>query len=152
MANTNKMTKVEMYNAILAFIDGYPLPNVNTDQMSDFIRHEISLLQTKAARASSKPTKTQTENMGITQEIISALTTLNKYVTITEMQEATPSLAGYSNQKLSALMRKLVENGTVVKTVEKKKSYFTIAVVDTEDEADSYAKEFSGTELNDMLN
>lgn len=152
MANSTKMTKVEMYNAILAFIDGYPLPNINTDQMSDFIRHEISLLQSKAARASSKPTKTRTENMKIKGKIINALTRIGKYVTISEMQEAAPELAEYTNQKLSALMRQMVEVGTVVKCVEKKKSYFTIAQADTEGEANSYANELSDTQKMEMLN
>ena len=35
-------------------------------------------------------------------------------------------MAEYSNQKLSALMKKLVESGRVAKTTDKKKSYFSI--------------------------
>ena len=34
-------------------------------------------------------------------------------------------LGGYSNQKLSALMRQLVADGLVKKVVDKKKSYFS---------------------------
>jgi len=36
-------------------------------------------------------------------------------------------MANYSNQKLSALLKQLVESNQVVKTVDKKKSYFTVA-------------------------
>ena len=35
-------------------------------------------------------------------------------------------MANYSNQKLSALLRMLVKAGRVVKTVDKKKSYFSV--------------------------
>ena len=33
----------------------------------------------------------------------------------------------FSNQKLSALLKKLVDAGRVIKTVDKKKSYFSVA-------------------------
>ena len=33
----------------------------------------------------------------------------------------------YSNQKLSALVKQLVDNGEILKTVDKKKSYFEVA-------------------------
>ena len=35
-------------------------------------------------------------------------------------------MANYSNQKLSALLKQLVKENRVVKTVDKKKSYFSI--------------------------
>ena len=35
-------------------------------------------------------------------------------------------MAAYSNQKLSALLRMLVNAGRIVKTVDKKKSYFSV--------------------------
>ena len=48
-------------------------------------------------------------------------------MTVSEMQKASDKLAEYSNQKISAILRKMVDNGTIVKTVDKKKSYFSIA-------------------------
>jgi hypothetical protein len=36
-------------------------------------------------------------------------------------------LGGLSNQRVSALLRQLVESGEVVKTIDKKKSYFAVA-------------------------
>ena len=59
--------------------------------------------------------------------IVNALTEIAKPVTITEMQELNTEMANYSNQKLSALLKQLVESNQVVKTVDKKKSYFTVA-------------------------
>ena len=153
MANSTKMTKVEMFTAIANYIGGNKENSpISTAEMVSFIERQIELINNKAARASSKPTKTQTENLEIKGKIINALARIGKYVTISEIQEAAPELAEYTNQKLSALMRQMVEAGTVVKCVEKKKSYFTIAQADTEDEADSYANELSDTQKMTMLN
>lgn len=153
MANSTKMTKVEMFTAIADYINGNTENStISTAEMVSFIERQIELINNKAAKASSKPTKTQIENLEIKGKIINALTRIGKYVTISEMQEAAPELAEYSNQKLSALMRQMVEAGTVAKCVEKKKSYFTIAQADTEGEADSYANELSDTQKMEMLN
>ena len=42
------------------------------------------------------------------------------------MQAFSADLAVYTNQKLSALLTQMKSEGTVVKTVEKKKSYFSV--------------------------
>jgi DNA-binding transcriptional regulator GbsR (MarR family) len=60
-------------------------------------------------------------------KIKTALAEVGKAVTITELQNASATMAEYSNQKLSALLKKLVDAGEVVKTTEKKKSYFSLA-------------------------
>lgn len=59
-------------------------------------------------------------------EINAVLGTFENPVTITEMQK-TDELSEYSNQKLSALLKKLVSAGEVVRTEEKKKAYFSLA-------------------------
>ena len=119
---TNKITKVEMFNMIMA-LDAV---QANKD-MVDFIKHEIELLNKKASN--KKATKTQEANVGIMATIKSALALADKPVTITELQSLDASLADFSNQKISALVRKLVESGEVVKTTDKKKSTFALAEV-----------------------
>lgn len=71
-------------------------------------------------------TKTQKENEGIKDTIVAALVKLGKAVTVSELQAEDAEMAQYSNQKLSALLKQLTEGegARVVKTVEKKKSYF----------------------------
>ena len=59
--------------------------------------------------------------------IADALATCEKAVTVSElMKTSTFKDTDYSNQKLSAMLKKMVDNGTVTKTVEKKKSYFSL--------------------------
>lgn len=131
MANSTKMTKVEMFSAIRSYIEGGKV-SVSTPEMIAFIDRQVELINNKSAKASSKPTKTQTENANIKVLIMGALRKIGAYVTISDMQGQTPELAEYTNQKLSALMRQLVESGEVVKTVDKKKSYFTVATTTEE--------------------
>lgn len=131
MANSTKITKVEMFSAIRSYIEGGKV-SVSTPEMIAFIDRQVELINNKSAKASSKPTKTQTENANIKVLIMGALRKIGAYVTISDMQGQTPELAEYTNQKLSALMRQLVESGEVVKTVDKKKSYFTVATTTEE--------------------
>ena len=119
----NKITKVEMFQMIKA-VEGV---KVNQD-MVDFIDHEIELLQKKAS--SKKATKTQEENVGIKQEILSTLTF--EGATVTDIQSKSAVLAGLSNQRVSALLRQLIDEGKVVKSTDKKRSYFALAPVDAE--------------------
>ena len=114
-----KMTKREMFEIIKGVC-------ANDTRIVEFCEHEIELLNRKSSK--NTQTKTQIENENIKGAIVNALTEIAKPVTITEMQELNTEMANYSNQKLSALLKQLVENDKkVVKTVDKKKSYFTIA-------------------------
>ena len=48
-------------------------------------------------------------------------------MTISEMQKNSEVLGNLSNQKVSALAKKLIEQGSVDKVTEKGKSYFSLA-------------------------
>ena len=113
-----KMTKREMFEMIKGVC-------VNDTRIVEFCEHEIELLNRKSSK--NTQTKTKIENESIKVAIVNALTEIAKPVTITEMQELNTEMANYSNQKLSALLKQLVESNQVVKTVDKKKSYFTVA-------------------------
>ena len=81
-----------------------------------------------AKRATSKtPTKTQKENEVIMDRIIDALADIGEPVTVTEL--IAHGIEGFelTNQKVSALLRKLIDTGKVVKTIEGKKAKFNIA-------------------------
>lgn len=123
----NKMTKVEMFQ----MIKGVEEIKENLE-MVDFIDHEIELLQKKATN--KKATKTQEENIGIKQEILSVLTVDG--ATVTDIQSKSATLANLSNQRVSALLRQLIEEGKVVKTTDKKKSYFALPLFASADDAE----------------
>ena len=113
----NKITKKEMFTMIKAQVK-------DNAEMVAFIDHEIELLEKKASN--KKATKTQEANVGIKSTILAVLEG-GKSMTVTEMQGASAELGELSNQKVSALVRQLVEAGEVVKTIDKKVSRFSLA-------------------------
>ena len=117
-----KMTKRDYFNAILSVLA--TVENSDVSALTAFVNHEIELLDNK--RSSTKPTKTQTENLAVKETIISVLKEMGKPVTISEMQKYSADLSEFSCQKLSALLKQLVEiDKTVTKVTEKKKTYFS---------------------------
>lgn len=113
----NKMTKKDYFNAILA---KYPL----TEDEQKFVKNELDLLAKK--NASKKPTATQVANEGIKTAILDNLDVDAKY-TITDIMKAVPECADLTNQKVSAIVRQMVDDGAMVRVEEKRKAYFKIA-------------------------
>ena len=113
----NKITKKEMFTMIKAQVK-------DNAEMVAFIDHEIELLDKKASN--KKATKTQEANVGIKSTILAVLEG-GKSMTVTEMQGASAELGELSNQKVSALVRQLVDTGDVVRIIDKKVSRFSLA-------------------------
>ena len=116
MANTKKMTKREMFEMIKAN------HNLSADEIA-FIDHELELLAKKNS-AEKKPTAVQVANEGIKAEILEGMEVGKKY-TITDLMKSVPACAELSNQRVSALVRQLVTDGSVERTEEKRKAYFS---------------------------
>ena len=115
-----KATKKEMFGKLIELAQ----ENERTD-LIEFCEREIDLLNKKAS--ASGQSKTQAENEKIKVVIAEELTRIARAVTISELIKESENLGQYSNQKLSALLKQMVESGTVAKIVDKKKSLFTIA-------------------------
>ena len=119
MAEIKKLTKKEKYGMVLDYIK-------ENEMLVEFITNEMELLSKKSSRTA--PTKTQVENEKIKEKIVATLVELSKYATITEIQEANVELAELSNQKISALLKQLVDTKIVEKMIDKKKAYFKASV------------------------
>lgn len=98
--------------------------DITSQDVINFVNHEIELLDRKHSKTSQ--TKTQKENELIKESIVKVLTEIDRPVTITELQNESAEMEVYSNQKLSALLKQLVQGGIVTKTIDKKKSYFSV--------------------------
>ena len=115
-----KITKRERFESLLT------LSQVQADPgMVEFINHELELLARKNS-SEKKPTAQQVANEAIKQAIVDGMERDNFY-TITDIQKNVPACADLSNQKISALVRQLKDDGVVVKTEDKRKSYFSLA-------------------------
>lgn len=112
-----KLTKKDFYKKLRVIVEG-------NEELETFIDNEIELLNKKSN--SKTPSKTQIANESIKEKIVKILTILAKPATITDIQANDNELAEMSNQKISALLTQLVKAEIVVRTVDKKKAYFTV--------------------------
>ena len=111
-----KMTIAKQYDNIIAKVQGV------------LTAEEIAFLEDRKAKhiaknANKKMTKAQVENEEIKANILNAMENGKAY-TVTEIMKA---VGLESNQKTSALVRQLKENGLVIRTESKGKAYFTKA-------------------------
>ena len=121
----NKMTKIEKFEALM---NKYDLAKED----KDFLVHEIELL--KAKKANKKPTKEQEANEKLKAEILEVIGG-NRVTVSTVWKSKEKWLLEYSNQKFSALMNAMVDEGKLGKMTDKRVSYFyVVEPTDIEDE------------------
>lgn len=110
-----KLTKREKFAMVMEYV-------TDNEMLTEFLQNEINLLTKKAS--SSTKSKTQVENEGIKDVILNALIEIGESITITDLQKTNEELGKLSNQKISALMTQLKNEGKVERIQDKKKSYF----------------------------
>lgn len=115
-----KMTNVKALEIVL-----------NDGEITAEVREKLEKMKAQFEKKSSaerKPTETQKANVGYKADILEYLAKGGKH-TISEMMKEVASVteAELSNQRVSALVRQLVTEGSVVRTEEKRKAYFAIA-------------------------
>ena len=111
------MTKRESYAKIREIVK-------DNAELVAFIDHEVELLN-KKNNAPKKPTEKQVENEKLKDIILAEMS--DKPMTVTEMQTNISALADLSNQRVTAIVRQLVEDNSLIRTVVKRKAYFTKA-------------------------
>ena len=120
MENGKRVTKKEMYERILA--------HTNDDLEKQFIESEIALLEKKNS-AEKKPTKTQVENAGIKGAILDFMVEGTRY-TVTEIIKGCGECKDLSNQRVSAILRQMYNDGAINRVEDKRKTYFETVVED----------------------
>ena len=117
--SNKKMTKREKFEMLKALSEVQASP-----VLTEFIDHELELLNKKNS-AEKKPTAQQTANEGIKTAIVEGMEA-NRLYTVTEVIKSIPACADMTNQRVSALLRQLVEAGKVKRTEDKRKAYFSL--------------------------
>ena len=107
-----------------ALTNALALEGMNEDTRVTLLALKASIEKKNAS--DRKPSATQTANENIKTEILAVLADGTSR-TVTEIMSAVLSLNGASNQKASALVRQLVEEGSVKREVIKRKAYFSLA-------------------------
>ena len=123
--STRRPTKRAMFNELRA------IPEVSMKpELVEFINNELDLLNKKASSGTSKPTTKQTANNGYKLDIIEYLASEeDKQATVTELWKKIPALANdetMSNQRISAILRQMIEENKIERVVEKRVAYFKL--------------------------
>lgn len=96
-------------------------------EMPEDVREKLVALSdslNRKSNAEKKPTKTQQENEEVAQTLYDEMLACGKALTVSDMLAEFECVKGMSNQKVSALVRKLKDAGKVEKSVEGRKSFF----------------------------
>ena len=123
MEKVKKITKREKFEMIKEIVLNAGLEN--EAEMVEFLDNEINLLNKK--RTSGTKTAKQKENDELIEKLYGVLVEIGRPVTVSELQKENDEFGAMSNQKVSALMKKLKDAGRVNKVDDKKKAYFSIA-------------------------
>ena len=102
------------------------LSEVKTDErLVAYCENELRLLDNKN-KVDKKPTATQTANETIKTQILEWFPEGEKF-TCTGLMKSCPACVDLSTPKISALVNQMVGAGLLVKTTEKRVSYFSLA-------------------------
>lgn len=119
MANVKKLTKANKFEMLLNLEDVK-----GNEMLKEFIEHELELLAKKNS-ADKKPTAQQTANKEIKEAILGNMSEGVGYQ-ITDLIKTVPECADLTNQRVSALVRQLKDEGLVERYEEKRKAYFRL--------------------------
>ena len=123
-STAKKLTKRDHFNALLA------IPTVASNPtLVEFIENELDLLSRKNSKPSGKQTEKQEANDVLKQAMLDYLANDGGQHTVTDFIKNVPECAGLSQQKITALVRQMVEDGKMEKVIEKRVSYFKLAEV-----------------------
>ena len=113
---TNKMTYVKALEIAIKAVED----NKEVAEKLEALKASVA----KKNSAERKPTATQKANEGYKTAILEFMEVGKKY-TITDLMKEVVELADLSNQRVSALVRQLKEDGLVLREEEKRKAYFS---------------------------
>ena len=118
-----KITKREVVEKMLAD------SNIKSNEVYvAYLKNELELLKKKSEN--KKATKNQTENVEIKAVIIEILGRIGKgragEIQLAVQATDKEKYATLTNQRTSAILKQMIDEGTVVKTVDKKVSTFSL--------------------------
>jgi hypothetical protein len=114
-----KITIVKQYEAIIDKYEGV----LTAEEINFLVERKEAHAKKNASRGQ---TKTQKENEGYKGAIIEGMVEGKAY-TITDLIKSIPAISDLTNQRASALIRQLKDEGAVTRTEEKGKAYFSLA-------------------------
>jgi hypothetical protein len=122
-----KITRKEVLTSIIAEFKADGVAKMTEDRV-EVLEKLLASIEKKSSKVSAK----STENEGIKDLIETSLGVIGEPVTVSVLNKS-EGLTDFSNQKLSNLLRQMIEEGRVVKSTKGRQSLFSLAD-DSEDE------------------
>ena len=113
---TNKMTYVKALEIAIKAVED----NKEVAEKLEALKASVA----KKNSAERKPTATQKVNESYKVAILNGMESGKAY-TITDLMKSVAEISELSNQRVSAIVRQMVESGTVTREEVKRKAYFT---------------------------
>ena len=132
--NTNKkITKKDKFTALSAFLSNLPEDtkfgsDLTATDMLEFVAHEVELLDKKnAVKGEKKPTEKKKQNADIGASVVEFMSP-NTLYTVSELLKKVPNLPeDMSLPRMTHIVTALVADGKLVRTVDKRKAFFSLA-------------------------
>ena len=122
-----RVTKAQRFSDIKALLSGEDVVYGTTfEDAIQFCDSEIALLAKKNS-SDKKPSKTQEKNESYKALIMDFLSVQTSGVTCTDIQKGIVEFADFNNQKISALVKQLVEAGKAKKEIVKGRALVSLA-------------------------
>jgi hypothetical protein len=118
-----KMTKKQKFEMLKALV-------ADNAMLVEFIDHEIELLDNKKSKGNAKANEKMEKSVELVYEALANAVvpmTASELIAKGGLDELANEFGVVSTQKVSAYLNKLVASGRVVKSVDKKKTYFRVA-------------------------
>lgn len=119
---TVKVTQKDMFNGLIAFVKGEET-SFTADEFVEFLEGRIAVLDKKSANRKTKVNESDEE---LKVAVIDTLTALGEPSTVSALMKANERLAQESNQKVSAILRKLIADEVVLREKDKKTTLFSL--------------------------
>lgn len=120
---TVKTTQRDYFNGLIAYLNGEDT-NFTNEEFVEFLKGRVAVLDKKSANRKTKANEGDEE---LKAAALETLATIGKPSTVTTLMKANERLGVESNQKISAILRKLIAEGKVTKDKDKKSTIFALA-------------------------
>lgn len=119
---TVKVTQKDMFNGLIAFVKGEET-SFTADEFVEFLKGRIAVLDKKSANRKTKVNESDEE---LKVAVLDTLSALGKPSTVSALMKANERLGVESNQKVSAILRKLIVEDKVLREKDKKTTLFSL--------------------------
>lgn len=127
---TNTITKRDFYVALAAYVGGGEL-TTDVDSTVEFLNKEIEALDRKKEMSKAYAAKKKNASRELAQKVLAFMNENRTTVyTAKKLQEECAELAPCSIQKVSAILRSLVEAGDISKENIKGKNFYSAGAIE----------------------